>query len=107
MSCELLGHAYESTEQLIQQLLEKANTNGATIAQIDSVMHLWPILNFMASMRAAAVVLKFIDCTDQMAEGGKKDAVYIAFNEISVLRESGANVCIVSCMVPASSCERN
>ena len=44
----------------------------------------------MASTRAAAAFLKSVDCTDHMAEGGKKDAVYIAANILSVVDEFGA-----------------
>ena len=50
-----------------------------------------PILNFMASTRAAAAFLKCIDCTDHIAEVGKKDALYIAANVISVVDEFGAD----------------
>ena len=49
-----------------------------------------PILNFMASTRRAAAFLKSLDCTDHMAEGGRKDAAYIACNMISVINEFGA-----------------
>ena len=40
----------------------------------------------MASTRAAAACSKSVDCTDHMAEGGKKDAAYIACNVISVVK---------------------
>ena len=41
----------------------------------------------MASTRAAAAFLKSTDCTDHIAEGGQKDAVYIAANVTSVIDE--------------------
>ena len=40
----------------------------------------------MASNRAAAVFLNFVDCTDHMAGGGKKDAPHIASNVIFVIK---------------------
>ena len=45
----------------------------------------------MASTRAATAAsstafLKSVDCTDHMAEGGKKDTAYIACNVISVVK---------------------
>ena len=44
----------------------------------------------MAVIRAAAAFLKSVDCTDHMAEGGKKNAAYIACNVISVVKDFGA-----------------
>ena len=46
-----------------------------------------PILKFVASMQGAAAFLKSVDGTDHMAEGGKKDAAYIACDVISVVNE--------------------
>jgi hypothetical protein len=39
--------------------------------------------------RGRAVFLKSIDCTDHMAEGGRKDAAYIASQTISTIEEFG------------------
>jgi len=91
---ELLDQAYKSTEQLVAPLLAVAKKYGATIASDGwSDVRRRPILNFMASARGAAVFLKSVDCTDHLAEGGKKDAAYIASNVISVINEFGAEEC--------------
>ena len=90
-SGELLKNAYESTEKLVAPILAVAKKFGATIASDGwSDQRRRPILNFMASTRGAAAFLNSIDCTDHMAEGGKKDAAYIASNVISVVKKFGA-----------------
>ena len=91
LSGELLDQAYKSTQQLVAPILAIAKKFGATISSDGwSDAQRRPILNFMASTRAAAAFLKSVDCTDHMAEGGKKDAVYIAANILSVVDEFGA-----------------
>ena len=77
LSWELLDQAYKSTEQRAAPILAIAKEFGAKISSDRwSDAQRQPILNFTASTRAAAAFLKSIDCTDHMAEGGKKDAVY-------------------------------
>jgi hypothetical protein len=91
LSGELLDKAYESTEQLIAPHLAAAKKFGVTIASDGwSDPRRRPILNFMASTRGASIFLKSVDCTDHMAEGGKKDAAYIGSNLISVIKDFGA-----------------
>ena len=61
---------YNFTEQLVAPLVAVAKTYGAIITSDGwSDARRRPILNFMASTRGAAVVLKSVDCTDHMAEG--------------------------------------
>jgi hypothetical protein len=87
-SGEVLDKAYESTEKLVAPILAVGKKYGATIASDGwSDQHRRPILNFMASTRGAAAFLKSVDCTDHMAEGGKKDAAYFACNVISVVND--------------------
>ena len=88
---ELLDTAYESTEKLFALILAEAKKYGATKASDGlSDQHCRPILNFMASTQGAAAFLSSVDCTDHMAEGGKKDAAYIASNMISEVNQFNA-----------------
>ena len=68
-----------------------AKKYGATIASDGwSDQCCRPILNFMTSAQGAAAFLNSVDCTDHMAEGGKKDAAYIASNMISEVNQFNA-----------------
>ena len=59
------GQVNKSIAQLVAPILGVAKQHGATISYDgwSDVQHP-PILNFMASTRAAAAFLKSLDCTD-------------------------------------------
>ena len=46
--------------------------------------------NFMLVTRESAVFIKSVDSTDHMAEGGRKNATYLAEQISSIIREVGA-----------------
>ena len=78
LSGDLLDKAYESTEHGVLPILAEAKKYGATIASDGwNDVHRRPILNIMLVTRGAAVFRNSIDCTDHMAEGGRKKAAYI------------------------------
>jgi hypothetical protein len=78
LSGDLLDKAYESTEHGVLPILAEAKKYGATIASDGwNDVHRRPILNIMLVTRGAAVFRNSIDCTDHMAEGGRKNAAYI------------------------------
>jgi hypothetical protein len=60
------------------------------------------IQKYMASTRGAAAFLKSVDCTDNMAEGGKKDSAYKASN-VTVASYMASNVKQKSFLRPCAS----
>ena len=49
-----------------------------------------PITNFMLVTRESAVFMKSVDSTDHMADGGRKNAAYLAEQICIVIRDVGA-----------------
>ena len=72
-SWKVLDKAYGFSEKLVAPILAVAKQYGVTIASDGwSDPRRRPILNFMASTRGAATLLKsVVHCTDHMAERGK------------------------------------
>ncbi len=79
LSGKFLDDAYESIEKDVSKVLADAAKFGATIASDGwSDAQRRPILNFMVVTRGRAAFMHFIDCTDHMADGVRKDSAYVA-----------------------------
>ena len=92
ISGPLLDSAYEDTAASVQLLLDTAKEYGGTLASDGwSDVHRRPITNFMLVTRESAVFMKSVDSTDHMADGGRKNAVYLAEQISIVIRDVGAD----------------
>ena len=86
----LLDAARDKTEERLQKHVEARLLYGCTVASDGwSDAQQRPIINFMVITREAAVFSKSIDCSDHMAEGGRKDAQYLAEAIISEIKSVG------------------
>ena len=61
-----------------QQLLKEAETYGMCFFGDGATIKKMPLLNILGSCGAFTTCLDIVDCTAHMAEGGKKDASFIA-----------------------------
>ena len=86
----------KSTEKDVSKVLADAAKFGATIASDGwSNAQRRPILNFMVVTRLVtrgrAAFMHSIDCTDHMADGGRKDSACVASKTIDAINKFGAN----------------
>ena len=73
------------------KVLADAAKFGATIASDGwSDAQRRPFLNFMVVTRERAAFMHSIDCTDHMADGGRKDSAYVASKTIDAINKFGA-----------------
>ena len=90
----LLDSAYEDIGASIQPIIDLAKKNGCILTSDGwrpwSDVHRRPITNFMLVTRESTMFIKCVDSTDNMAEGGSKNATYLAVQISSVIREVGA-----------------
>jgi hypothetical protein len=80
MSGPLLDMLYDTNkEEMIKNLLlESSKIFGVTIFGDGATITNVPLMNILAaSPNNPFALLEFVDCTDQMAKGGKKDAKYL------------------------------
>ncbi len=80
MSGLLLDMRYDTNkEEMIKNLLLESKIFGVTIFGDGSTITNIPLMNILAaSPNNPFALLEIVDCTDQMAKGGKKDATYLA-----------------------------
>ena len=91
----LLDTAYEDTAASVQPIVDRAKKYGATLTSDGwSDVQRRPITNFMLVTRESALFMKSIDSTDRMAEGGKKNAAYLADQINSVIKEVGGELIV-------------
>jgi hypothetical protein len=79
MSGPLLDTLYKANRtKMMRTLLVDAKTFGVTIQSDGATITNVPLLNVLASSpNNPFALLEIVDCTDQMAKGGKKDAEYL------------------------------
>jgi hypothetical protein len=79
MSGSLLDVLYDTNkEEMIKNLLLESKIFGVTIFGDDATITNIPLINILAtSPNNLFALLEIVDCTDQMAKGGKKDAKYL------------------------------
>jgi hypothetical protein len=66
-------------EEMIKNLLLESNIFGVTIFGDGVTITNVPLMNILvASPNNPFALLEIVDCTDQMAKGGKKDAKYLS-----------------------------
>ncbi len=88
LSGQLLDDVYESIQESVLPVLAAPVKYGSTVASDGwSDVNRRLNLNFMNVTRGRAVLSKSMDCTDHMAEGGRKGAAYIASQIISTIEE--------------------
>lgn len=91
ISGPLLDSAFEATTLQAQPIIDRAKKYGGTLASDGwSNVQRRPITNFMLVTRESAIFLKSVDSTDHMADGGRKNATYLAEQINIVIREIGA-----------------
>jgi hypothetical protein len=80
MSGQLLDIIYDTNkEEMIKNLLLESNIFGVTIFGDGATITNVPLMNILAvSPNNPFALLEIVDCTDQMAKGGKKDAKYLS-----------------------------
>jgi len=80
MSGPLFDTLYDTNkEEMIKNLLLESNIFGVTIFGDGATITNVPLMNILvASPNNPFELLEIVDCTDQMAKGGKKDAKYLA-----------------------------
>jgi hypothetical protein len=80
VSGELLKLNYQQLiKRQLKTLKDNAEDFGLTLYGDGATVKKMPLLNILASgYGVPAAVLEIVDCTGHMAEGGKKDATYIA-----------------------------
>ena len=76
----LLDVLYDTNkEEMIKNLLLESKIFGVTIFGDGATITNIPLMNILAaSPNNPFALLEIVDCTDQMAKGGKKDATYLA-----------------------------
>ena len=90
ISGPLLDSAYEDTAASVKPIMDRAKKYGATLASDGwSDVQRRPITNFMLATREYAVFMKSIDSTDHMADGGRKNTLYLAEQLCIVIRQVG------------------
>jgi hypothetical protein len=79
MSGPLLDTLYkENCTEMMRTLLVNPKTFGVTIQSDGATITNVPLLNMLAtSPNNPFALLEIVDCTDQMAKGGKKDTKYL------------------------------
>jgi hypothetical protein len=79
MSGLLLDVLYDTNkEEMIKNLLLESKIFGVTIFGDGATITNVPLINILAaSPNNPFALLEIVDCTDQMAKGGKKDAKYL------------------------------
>jgi hypothetical protein len=80
MSGPLLDGLYESNyDEMMRTLLIDSRIFGISIFGDGATITNTPLINILAaSPNNPSALLEIVDCTDQMASGGKKDASYLA-----------------------------
>jgi hypothetical protein len=80
MSGPLLDMLYDSNkEEMIKNLLLESKIYGMTIFGDGATITNVPLMNILAtSPNNPFALLEIVDCTDQMAKGGKKDAKFLS-----------------------------
>ena len=80
MSGPLLDMFYDTNkEEMIKNLLLESKIFGVTIFGDGATITNIPLMNILAaSPNNPFALLDIVDCTDQMAKGGKKDVQYLA-----------------------------
>ncbi len=80
MSGPLLDMLYDTNkEEMIKNLLLESNIFGVTIFGDGATITNVPLMNILAaSPNNPFALLEIVDCTDQMAKGGKKDTKYLS-----------------------------
>ena len=80
MSGTLLDILYDTNkEEMIKNLLLESKIFGVSIFGDGATITNIPLMNILAaSPNNPFALLEIVDCTDQMAKGGKKDATYLA-----------------------------
>ncbi len=80
MGGPLLDVLYDTNkEEMIKNLLLESKTFGVTIFGDGATVTNVPLINILAaSPNNPFALLEIVDCTDQMAKGGKKDAKYLS-----------------------------
>ena len=80
MSGTLLDILYDTNkEEMIKNLLLESKIFGVSIFGDGVTISNVPLMNIIAaSPNNPFALLEIVDCTDQMAKGGKKDATYLA-----------------------------
>ena len=80
MSGPLLDILYDTNkEEMIKNLLLESKIFGVTIFGDGATITNIPLMNILAaSPNNPFALLEIVDCTDQMAKGGKKDAKYLS-----------------------------
>ena len=80
MSGPLLDVLYDTNkEEMIKNLLLESKIFGVTIFGDGATITNVPLINILAaSPNNPFALLEIVDCTDQMAKGGKKDAKYLS-----------------------------
>jgi hypothetical protein len=80
MSWTLLDGLYVSSyDEMMRTLLLESRIFGVTIYWDGATITTTPLINILvASPNNPSMLLEIVDCTSQMAIGGKKDATYLA-----------------------------
>ena len=80
MSGPLLDMLYDTNkEEMIKNLLLESKIFGVTIFGDGATITNVPLMNILAaSPNNPFALLEIVDCTDQMAKGGKKEAKYLS-----------------------------
>ena len=84
MAGPLLDNIYQSTyDEQMRSLIKESEVFGIALFGNGATIHKVPMVIFLGSSPNNPFALLYIvDCTSEMAKGGKKDANYIAGNYI-------------------------